>query len=634
MLISIVCNLHVKGQCEVEENRTTKKIDQASDKDFSSAMVEIESLLLKDNSANAVSHALEFILFNKQKIYSKYSNRENIIKWIELVEEECGASAEMLLLQTELYFSIKKYEKCKSIVQSSELLRANYPTESNYLLQLAKARLELFGKPHKGFKEIKSLNTNYNEFLPFLSGDNQNIYFTREEVKKDRGVIGVKKKEVFMSAKRLDMKDFKFSEAEDLRFPFNEKGKNYGAMTTSLQSDQIIVTVCEQLETGYKNCDLFETHIVGDDSLGWIWSNLELLPNTINGDTTWESQPSLSADGSTLIFAKFNNDLLGTEIYQSVKDENGEWQQAQKIDVLNTEFNDKAPFLHPDGNHLYFSSDRPYSVGGYDLFVSEKGNDGNWGVPKNLGSSVNTAEDEHGVQIITDGKYRLIASTITTQGYYDIYYFDLPKEMQPEALQVFSGEANAFNQSDSIAIELRGRNGELLNRSNASKRNGRFVSLVKMEKAGDVQNIVAKSYGEKKSFSSVSAGMTNSTGFKLLNNALSNESFELEGINFDFDKSTLKPESERILKAFADYLNEIEFKMVTLIGHTDNQGDEAYNKKLSLERAEVVKSTLVELGVPVSKLKCEGKGSSVAIASNSSETGRAKNRRTEVKIES
>jgi outer membrane protein OmpA-like peptidoglycan-associated protein len=108
--------------------------------------------------------------------------------------------------------------------------------------------------------------------------------------------------------------------------------------------------------------------------------------------------------------------------------------------------------------------------------------------------------------------------------------------------------------------------------------------------------------------------------------------FILRNIFFDFDKSELKSESFAELNNLVDYLNENQALKIEIGGHTDNQGSADYNQKLSLARARSVYNYLINKGVTTSRLSYAGYGMDKPIADNSTEEGRAANRRTEFMI--
>ena len=105
---------------------------------------------------------------------------------------------------------------------------------------------------------------------------------------------------------------------------------------------------------------------------------------------------------------------------------------------------------------------------------------------------------------------------------------------------------------------------------------------------------------------------------------------ELDGVHFDFDKATLRPEAKAILDEAAALLAKHERVVVEVAGHTDSTGPEAYNQGLSERRANSVRDYLVEKGVRASRLSAKGYGESMPVASNDTKEGRAENRRVEL----
>jgi len=101
---------------------------------------------------------------------------------------------------------------------------------------------------------------------------------------------------------------------------------------------------------------------------------------------------------------------------------------------------------------------------------------------------------------------------------------------------------------------------------------------------------------------------------------------------FDFDKATLKPEGKAKLDELAGKVKDINLEVVIAIGHTDSIGSDAYNQKLSVRRAESVKSYLVSKGIEPNRVYTEGKGEKQPVASNKTKEGRQKNRRVEIEV--
>jgi OOP family OmpA-OmpF porin len=109
-------------------------------------------------------------------------------------------------------------------------------------------------------------------------------------------------------------------------------------------------------------------------------------------------------------------------------------------------------------------------------------------------------------------------------------------------------------------------------------------------------------------------------------------SYKLERVYFDFAKATLRPESFPELEELVDFMKHRETIRIEIAGHTDNVGKDADNLKLSQQRAEAIRNYVLKKGIQPARVIAKGYGAALPIADNSTEEGRQKNRRTEVKI--
>jgi OmpA-OmpF porin, OOP family len=110
------------------------------------------------------------------------------------------------------------------------------------------------------------------------------------------------------------------------------------------------------------------------------------------------------------------------------------------------------------------------------------------------------------------------------------------------------------------------------------------------------------------------------------------KSYRLDNVYFDFGKYTLRPESFKELDELVSYMKWRENEKIEIGGHTDNVGTDADNLKLSQNRAESIKQYLIKKGINATRVTAKGYGASQPVTDNSTDEGRQKNRRTEVKI--
>ena len=175
--------------------------------------------------------------------------------------------------------------------------------------------------------------------------------------------------------------------------------------------------------------------------VGETWQEPEMLGSDINTDA-WETHVTVSSDGNTLYFTS-NRDggQGGRDIYRCVKLPNGDWSKSLNIgEKINTEWEEDSPFLSPDGKTLYFSSQGHNSMGGFDIFYSSLGEDGEWSTPENIGYPVNTVDDDVFFVPTANGKRAYYASRKEDGfGLKDIYVIDMPDSPVESDLSVLKG---------------------------------------------------------------------------------------------------------------------------------------------------------------------------------------------------
>ncbi len=334
---------------------------------------------------------------------------------------------------------------------------------------------------------------------------------------------------------------------------------------------------------------------------------------------------------------------------------------------VNTKFQEGSVYIHPDARTMYFSSKGHNTLGGYDIFVSYIDDLGQWGTPINLGYPINTPYDDLFYSPNASGKLAYIASNRKGgKGGMDIYkvvYWGTDKPMSTDfedqlmasiaspvsdnviaepitisdkSLTVFKGTIiDAVTKkpvSSDIVITLNST-GNKFTSCQSNSATGKFLlSLPSGENYGI--SVAADGY----LFHSENFDLPAKDDFNLvdkeieLNKIKVGSNITLRNVFFDTGKWLVKTESYPELKRVVKLLNSIPSLKIEISGHTDNIGNDDFNKNLSQKRADAVLSYIVNKGISRDRLSSKGLGESMPIESNETEEGRAKNRRTDFKI--
>ncbi len=164
------------------------------------------------------------------------------------------------------------------------------------------------------------------------------------------------------------------------------------------------------------------------------WTVPEKLPEGIN-TSNWETHATITSDGKTMIFVSNRQtaDALGQrDLYIVRKLPSGDWALPQNMgSQINTKFNEESPFLHPEGHTLYFSSEGHNSMGGYDIFFTTYNDDTDtWSEPENIGYPINTADDDVFYTLSADGTRGYFSSVRNEGGGHDLYKVTTPQRQK------------------------------------------------------------------------------------------------------------------------------------------------------------------------------------------------------------
>ena len=578
---------------------------------------------------------------SQNNYYSRY------VKCLESVAKLCPSyqNYEVCYTLGKIFFSHDKLDVAKGYLKTyidNGKKGTKYYTDAESTYHYIEQYLNLIENPVP-FEPVivEGVSSAYDDYLPLISPDGSLALFTKAYMKKEiNSIYGDRFVEEFTVSKASDDKGLIFSPGEPLPYPFNS-GKNQGAASISIDNKTLFITICEFVSRDYDNCDIYMSTRVGDG-----WSELKSLGPNINGVKTWESQPSISADGKTLYFASIRESNIGfdpdnptSDIYYSTKDEKGNWTKAKNLgSKINTPGNEKSPFIHSDSQTLYFSSDGHLGIGGYDIFFS-KFRDSDWTKPVNIGYPINTKNNDLGFVVNTQGTKAYFASNkLNGKGGWDIYAIDLYKEARPEKVFLVKGQLvddNGYALSDA-KLEVKNTRTEEVSEGVVDAETGHYAVAVTAKNENDDFLMVVKK--EDYSFSSTLIEPTEETFEKPIEVNFevkpieAGKSVQINDIYYATASYEINQKSYAVLNEFAEFLKSNPTVKVEIRGHTDNIGSAQTNITLSNRRAQAVYDYLLSKGVPKANVSYKGYGPNMPIADNRTEAGRAKNRRTEFYI--
>jgi len=386
------------------------------------------------------------------------------------------------------------------------------------------------------------------------------------------------------------------------------------------------------MEDGYGSCDLFVSYLKNNQ-----WSERINLGSSVNSEH-WESQPSLSPDLQVLYFSSTKpNGYGGSDLYYSTLLPNGKWSDPVNMGPdFNTPGEENSPFIHADNQTFYFASSGLPGYGGTDLFISRKQPDGKWGKPENLGYPINTIDDEGTLFVSADGKTGIFASDgMDSRGGLDLYTFELPSDAQPAKTLWITGKV--FDKKTRAGLP------SLVELKDIDQ--NQTISII--QTLADGSYLIPMPIGKNYAFHVNRKGyLFFSETFSMKDNQIDsgyvmnipltpiekNASINLKNVFFQTGKSDLQPSSYTELNKLVQLLNENPSLKVEIIGHTDNVGKENDNMVLSNHRAAAVVNYLISKGISRQRLSSKGMGDKQPVAENKDESGRAQNRRTELKV--
>ncbi len=527
------------------------------------------------------------------KLVLKHHREDIDIRTIELYYEELTQNDKNYYVPLEYYYELVDYRKEVDTLRPPRSVLLNMGTV---------------------------INSDKADYAPTLNEDDHMLIFTSKRGSHNRGIDPVKDEDLFYAV----LQDGYWSTAE--AFTAVNSKYNEGSACLSKNGQNLYFARCNSPD-GYGDCDIYSATMSPDSTWGDI-KNLGLGVNSIG----WDSHPSLSHTEDTLYFA---SDRIGgyglSDLYYTIKTAEGKWSKALNMGpIINTRNSEVSPFYHHVFDVLYFSSNgQSLNFGEFDIYKSyHDGN--NWGEPKNIGPLVNGPGSEYYFTIDSKSEDLYYArSAEDNLSNMDLYSFPLPMEAQPGANITLTGS--------------------LLNQETGEPFKG-IVSIIDLDNGIEVAPKFLRPDG------TFEFQLINNNNYLLI--IQGEEFFRIEelffleedmqlnrftepissklkfsSLEFEEGKAELTTPMYGDLDKLSDFLlDNPDFKL-RISGHTDSDGREDFNLKLSQERADIIKEYLVYFGnIEDSRIDAKGFGSSKPIVNEESEEDKSLNRRVEFEI--
>ncbi|GAB2860224.1 OmpA family protein [Hymenobacter ruber] len=421
-----------------------------------------------------------------------------------------------------------------------------------------------------------------------------------------------------------------------LEGPFNTENKHEASATyTPDGKTMVFARSNDGSKKGYLSVDLWISYLKAG-----AWSE-PVLAN-INDRTADDFSPAFAPDGTTLYFASGRKGGQGgNDLYKATLGPNGRFSPAENLgETINTAGNDNFPGVAPDGT-LYFASDGRPGLGKLDLFMVKGGQ------PVNLGADVNSTADDFAPVPMAGDMGLFSSNRAGGKGSDDEYMF----KKKPLKLVTFYADGTVLEHDDKAkttlpvagaTVTVTGANGQ--RQTATSGPDGKFslkldsVSSYNLlaERAGDFSSRAALSTVGRKPSQDQLPNLTNDIQLPVtltLNKIILAKAIEVKDILYDYNKYDIRPDAAIRLDTLVQTLVDNPKISIELSSHTDQRGKDAYNLKLSQQRAQAAVDYIVSKGIAKSRITAKGYGETRPIVLKpTTEEEYQRNRRTEFKV--
>ena len=454
-------------------------------------------------------------------------------------------------------------------------------------------------------KRMEKFNSRRGEFCPMLYGEKYDqLYFTSSRTPKGANkdkdetisaITGQRNNDFFLVKQDEQGNWLAPVELEDeVNTEFDE-----GTPSFSKDGNTMYYTYCAQDPEGPRTSEIY---VSTRSSAKW---GKGTRASIVKDSVTALGHPAVSPDGKYLYYV---SDAVGgfggKDIFRSRLVGNDFGPMENLGPDINTPGDEMFPYVR-DSVTLYFASNGHPGMGGLDLFKATQDSTGEWHV-ENLKAPINSMGDDFGITFEGDKEKGFFSSNRNdARGYDHLYSFELP------VITIFiEGIVSDVDENpiEDATVRIVGKDG--LNEKVLAKKDGTY----RVELERDIRYVMmASARGYLNQNFELKTGPEEKNETYIVDFYLSpiSKPVVIENIFYDFDKATLRPESQKALDEMIKMLNDNPNVTIELGAHTDRKGSDQYNERLAQRRAQSVVDYLIAGGIEKERLEAKGYGESV-----------------------
>lgn len=479
-------------------------------------------------------------------------------------------------------------------------------------------------------KKMKTpLNQFYMQGFPVLTADGENLIFFKRN-----GTKITDSEDVMISKKTNEYWSVPESLSDSINSNYNE-----GMCSISGDGHTLVFASCKRPDGIEGSCDIYVSYKRGSD-----WCVPFNLGNNVNSKY-WDSEPSISADGTTIYFSSDRKGGLGREdIWLTTKNDKGIWSAAKNVGApVNSIGREVSPFVYASSKTLFFATDYLTGMGGFDIFYAPIKDSAKYGTPVNIGAPINTSIHDVSLFISADGQKGYFSRDELEEGLHTytrafLYEFDVPQKLKDILKKTifFKGKVTDAETKAPIGakVELLDlATGKATQQVYADEITGEYIIVLAEGSEYDL-HVERENYlfhSQYVDFKNPNAFDSKETNI-MLSPLKIGSSVVLNNVFFKTNDYLLDEKSKTELQKLSNLLTKNKTMKLVIIGHTDDQGKIIDNQILSEKRAKEVAHFLASFGIAATRLVTKGAGSTLPIATNATDDGRAQNRRIEIKV--